>query len=77
LLRGEQPLHRVRPIRTGIRLIDASGLMETAWYSRQLRRIGAGRRPRPNESGLGAFALSLVENFWNTSRTRRMRAVQG
>ncbi len=74
LLRGEEPRHQVRPIRTGIRLIDSSGLMETAWYSRQLRRIGSGRNPKPNESGLGAFAAGLIENGWHTFRTRRLRA---
>jgi 2,4-dienoyl-CoA reductase-like NADH-dependent reductase (Old Yellow Enzyme family) len=74
LLRGEEPRHQVRPIRTGIRLVDGSGLMETTWYSRQLRRIGSGRAPRPNESGLGAFAGGLIENMWLTFKTRRLRA---
>jgi 2,4-dienoyl-CoA reductase-like NADH-dependent reductase (Old Yellow Enzyme family) len=74
LLSGQDPLHHIKPIKTGIRLIDASGLMETAWYSRQLRRIGSGQSPRPNESGLGAFAVGLLENGWRTFRTRRLRA---
>ncbi|HUP93060.1 MAG TPA: NADH:flavin oxidoreductase/NADH oxidase family protein [Solimonas sp.] len=73
LLRGEEPLHQVRPITTGIGLVDRSGLMETAWYSRQLRRIGDGRSPRPDESGLGAFAAGLLENGWHTFRSRRLR----
>jgi 2,4-dienoyl-CoA reductase-like NADH-dependent reductase (Old Yellow Enzyme family) len=74
LLRGENPVHLVRPIRTGIKLIDGSGLMETTWYARQLQRIGDGREPRPNESGLGSFAAGLLENGWRTFRTRRLRA---
>ena len=74
LLQGQDPLHQVRPISTGIKMIDASGLMETAWYSRQLRRIGDGRSPKPNESGLGSFAVSLLENGWHTLKTRRLRA---
>jgi hypothetical protein len=52
-------------------------LMETTWYSRQLRRIGSGRAPRPNESGLGAFAAGLIENTWLTFKTRRLRATVG
>jgi 2,4-dienoyl-CoA reductase-like NADH-dependent reductase (Old Yellow Enzyme family) len=74
LLAGQNPLHKIRPIKTGIRMVDGSGLMETAWYSRQLRRIGAGGAPKPKESALGAFALGLIENGWKTYRTRRLRA---
>ena len=74
LLRGEEPRHVVRPITTGIKLIDRMALMEVAWYSRQLRRIGDGRVPRPNESGLGAFAVGMLENGWHTFKTRRLRA---
>jgi 2,4-dienoyl-CoA reductase-like NADH-dependent reductase (Old Yellow Enzyme family) len=74
LLSGHESVHQVRPIRTGIKLIDGSGLMETAWYSRQLRRIGEGRSPKPNESGLGSFAAGLLANGWNTFKTRRLRA---
>jgi len=74
VLAGSDPLHQVRPIVTGIRLIDGSGLMETTWYSRQLRRIGSGCHPRPNESGLGAFAAGLLANGWLTFKTRRLRA---
>lgn len=74
LLRGEDPLHRIRPISTGIGPVDRMALMEVAWYSRQLRRIGDGREPQPSESGLKSFAIGMVENGWNTFKTRRLRA---
>ncbi|MCI5061610.1 MAG: NADH:flavin oxidoreductase/NADH oxidase family protein [Algiphilus sp.] len=74
LLRGEAPRHAVRPITTGIKAVDRMALMEVAWYTRQLRRIGEGRRPRPQESGLRSFAIGIVENGWNTFKTRRLRA---
>lgn len=74
LLAGEAPRHAVRPITTGIKLIDRMALMEVAWYTRQLRRIGEGRAPRPDESGLGSFAIGMLENGWNTFKTRRLRA---
>lgn len=74
LLSGRAPLHAVRPITTGIKAVDRMALMEVAWYTRQLRRIGEGREPRPNESGLRAFAVGIVENGWNTFKTRRLRA---
>ena len=73
-MRGEESLHQIRPISTGIGMVDRMALMEVAWYTRQLRRIGEGRKPKPNESGLQAFALGMLSNGWNTFRTRRLRA---
>ena len=74
LLAGQEALHAVRPITTGIKLIDRMALMEVAWYSRQLRRIGEGRAPKPRESGLASFAAGMLENGWHTFKTRRLRA---
>lgn len=74
LLSGKDPIHHVRPITTGIKMIDRMALMEVAWYSRQLRRIGDGRAPKPKESGLKSFAVGMVENGWHTFKTRRLRA---
>jgi 2,4-dienoyl-CoA reductase-like NADH-dependent reductase (Old Yellow Enzyme family) len=74
LLKGENPRHQVRPIITGIKMIDRMALMEVAWYSRQLRRIGDGHAPKPRESGLKSFAVGMVENGWHTFKTRRLRA---
>lgn len=74
LLAGESPQYRVRPITTGIKAIDRAGLMEITWYTRQLRRLGAGKNPRANESALCALAASLAENGWSTFKTRRLRA---
>lgn len=74
LLRGEDPQQQIRPISTGISLVDRMALMEVAWYTRQLRRMGDGRNPKPGESGLQAFAIGMLENGWNTFRTRRLRA---
>lgn len=74
LLSGKDPIHHVRPITTGIKMIDRMALMEVAWYSRQLRRIGDGKNPKPNESGLKSFAVGMVENGWHTFKTRRLRA---
>ncbi|HWU68681.1 MAG TPA: NADH:flavin oxidoreductase/NADH oxidase family protein [Stenotrophobium sp.] len=74
LLRGENPQHQIRPISTGIGMVDRMALMEVAWYSRQLRRMAEGREPKPHESGLKSFAVGMLENGWNTFRTRRLRA---
>ena len=74
LLEGRDSLQRVRPIKTGIKAIDRMGLMEILWYTLQIKRIGSGREPRPNESGLWAFFKSLISSQWGTFRTQRLRA---
>ena len=74
LLRGEPARYAVRPIRTGIGLLDRSALMEIQWYTRQLHRIGRGAEPLPTESGLKAFACYAFENGLKTFRHRRLRA---
>ena len=77
LLPGEDPLHQLRAIQTGIRMIDEGGSMEITWYTRQLHRIGRGRAPVPNESGLKSFLLDLPTKGWGIFKTRRMRARAG
>jgi 2,4-dienoyl-CoA reductase-like NADH-dependent reductase (Old Yellow Enzyme family) len=58
LLRGEQPRHAVRPIKTGIGYIDRMGMLEVTWYTRQLKRISKRQPPRPKESPLKVFLIS-------------------
>jgi 2,4-dienoyl-CoA reductase-like NADH-dependent reductase (Old Yellow Enzyme family) len=55
LLAGEEPVHTIKPIRTGIGYIDKMGLMEITWYTGQLKRIGQGEAPKPGESPLWVF----------------------
>lgn len=74
LLEGKQPRYAVKPIMTGIKMIDKMGLMEVAWYSRQLRRMAEGSNPKPNESPLLSLICGMTENGWNTFKTRRLRA---
>lgn len=74
LLKGQDSIQRVRPIKTGISMIDRMGIMEIFWYTLQLARIGAGGNPRPNESGLWALLKSVMKSGWGTFRTRRLRA---
>jgi 2,4-dienoyl-CoA reductase-like NADH-dependent reductase (Old Yellow Enzyme family) len=74
LLEGRDTRYVVKPIKTGIQKIDSLGIMEALWYTQQLKRIGRGRPPKPNESGLAAFLKSLVGSIRGTILTRRMRA---
>jgi len=50
VLRGEDVAPDVGPVRTGIGPVDRSGLMNVAWYARQLKRMGDGGEPNPDEN---------------------------
>ncbi|WP_097458608.1 NADH:flavin oxidoreductase/NADH oxidase family protein [Mangrovitalea sediminis] len=64
ILAGESVVSTVRPIRTGVSAIDRMGLMETAWYARQLARMGKGKDPHPQDSGF----WSLLDVIWTMSQ---------
>jgi 2,4-dienoyl-CoA reductase-like NADH-dependent reductase (Old Yellow Enzyme family) len=60
LLAGDDTPSRVRPIRTGLRFVDRMGLMEVAWYARQLHRLGKGQEPAIDESPKYALLATLA-----------------
>ncbi|EMP55287.1 FMN oxidoreductase [Marinobacter santoriniensis NKSG1] len=68
ILGGEPVVSAVRPIRTGIRMVDDLALMEVSWYARQIGRIARGKKPRKHDRGV----LSLVEVL-GVMATRGMR----
>lgn len=74
LLAGVETRYRVKPLSTGIKPIDRMGLLEVVWYTRQLRRIGRGKSPKPNESALLAMLGYVSGSIRGTIRTRRLRA---
>ena len=49
-----------------IKMIDKMGLMEVAWYSRQLRRMAEGSNPKPNESPLLSLICGMTERYITT-----------
>ena len=69
LLAQQAPRHVVKPIKTGIGMVDKRGLMEVAWYTGQLKRIGRGEAPKPNESGLWVF----MKYAWGLARAGKKR----
>ncbi len=74
LLSEQEPRYQVKPITTGIALVDRAGMMEVAWYARQMHRIAHGKDPRPNESAIWSLLASLATNGLRTFRTQRARA---
>jgi 2,4-dienoyl-CoA reductase-like NADH-dependent reductase (Old Yellow Enzyme family) len=69
ILAGKTPMHQVKPITTGIKAIDKLGLLEISWYTGQLKRIGRGEPPKPNESGLWVFA----KQAWHMARSGKKK----
>ncbi|MFA5940874.1 MAG: NADH:flavin oxidoreductase/NADH oxidase family protein [Sinimarinibacterium sp.] len=74
LIAGQETHFKVRPIKTGIGMVDKAGIMEVMWYNRQLKRMGRGEDPKPNESALLSLACNLAGNVRGTIKTRRLRA---
>lgn len=70
LLAGKPSRQHVRPISTGIKLVDNAAMMEVMWYSRQLHRLGNGKNPKPNESGLKSLLMIGLESGWGAMWTR-------
>ena len=74
VLAGEAVTSNVKPIRTGIKPVDDMAMMEVSWYTLQLERIGRGKRPQPDASGLGSLLKVLGVVSWRRLRMGRMRA---
>ena len=50
MLSGKQVASEVRPIKTGIDLIDKMGFLEISWYAEQLHRMAENKNPDKNLS---------------------------
>lgn len=74
ILRGEAYASQVRPRLTGIKAIDERAMMETAWYTNQLKRIAQGKAPRVNEHPLVAFLRYLTVSSLRGVKIQRLRA---
>jgi len=64
----------VKLVRTGIKVIDRMSLMDVAWYTRQLKRIGKGLEPAINESPIIALIKIMISTGFRTFQTKRLRA---
>ena len=74
ILRGESFTSQVRPRLTGIKAIDERAMMETAWYTNQLKRIAQGKGPNVNEHPLVAFLRYLTVSSLRGVKIQRLRA---
>ncbi|MFP5440043.1 MAG: NADH:flavin oxidoreductase/NADH oxidase family protein [Gammaproteobacteria bacterium] len=74
ILAGEDVQSKVRPISTGIRMVDEMAMMEVSWYARQLHRMGDGKDPAQQPRGFFALLAVAGEMAVGGFRTRRLRA---
>jgi len=73
LLTGNHIL-TVRPIKTGLAKVDNMGILETAWYSEQLRLIGRGKSPSINMSAWIVLFKMFYKMMFGMQKTTRVRA---
>ena len=62
-LTGAKPVD----VKVGVRLLD--DMLQTAWYRRQLERMGEGLEPDQSMSRVGTIAANLAEVYSNQIRT--------
>lgn len=74
ILAGDAYQSQVKPVQTGIKAIDSMGVMETLFYARQIKRIGKGQNPKPNESPMLAFLRSMITMQLEGRKIRKLRA---
>lgn len=74
LLAGEDPMYPVKPLITGVKAVDKSGLLEIQWYTRQIKRMGKGKSPIANEHPIKALIFYLFESGWDLFKERKVRA---
>ena len=74
LLANTDPKYPVKPLITGLKAIDRSGLLEIQWYTRQIKRMSKGRNPVPNEHQIKMLLIYLITSGWDLFRERKMRA---
>lgn len=63
LIKGQDVKYAVKPIKTGIPMVDKMAIMEIIWYAAQFKAIGEGKQPNPKLSPLKVFFKYLKGNL--------------
>lgn len=72
ILSGQAYRSSVKPLSTGIKVLDRLAMLEITWYENQIGRIGRGRKPRPNENVW--ITLAKIATRGGMEQFRRRRA---
>ena len=62
LMEGKNIKSQVRPLSSGIKLLDKIFPLEIIWYTRQIQRMGRGNEPKPNAGVYGTIFKSVLDN---------------
>ncbi|MBK9328798.1 MAG: NADH:flavin oxidoreductase/NADH oxidase family protein [Sphingobacteriales bacterium] len=73
ILSGKSVLS-VKPIKTKLSMVDNMGLMETAWYSAQLKRIGNGKAPNIHMSPWLVLFKTIYHMTFGKKKPTKLRA---
>ncbi len=68
---GDNYTSTVKPLTTGIKLIDKMALLEVTWYEQQLAYIAKGKKPKPDQSIWFSLAKTMIENGFQVFQKRR------
>lgn len=71
VLSGDDYVSAVKPLTTGVKLLDKMALLEVTWYEQQLAYIAKGKKTRPDQGVWFSLAKTLVENGFQVFQKRR------
>lgn len=65
VLAGESVTSQVKPLKSGIKAIDGTGMLEITWYEQQMARMARGKPPQPD-----------MNIYWSMMRTLFSTGIQ-
>jgi 2,4-dienoyl-CoA reductase-like NADH-dependent reductase (Old Yellow Enzyme family) len=71
ILSGEDYVSPVKPLTTGIKVLDSLALLEVTWYEQQIALIAKGKPTQPNQSVWVSLAKTIIENGFQVFQKRR------
>ena len=74
VLGGESVVSKVRPLHTGVRMLDKLAMLDVTYYENQIARIAAGRAPKPTMHPLTSMATTIVRQGTQAFKQRRARS---
>ncbi len=74
LISGKSPSQEIKPIKTGIKVIDKMGMMETLMYREQMNRMGKGLQPNLNISPILVLLKMVFGLIFTKKRVVKERA---
>jgi len=68
---GEDYVSSVKPLSTGIKLLDKMALLEVTWYEQQLAYIAKGKSPKPDQGIWFSLAKTMMSTGFQVFQKRR------